>query len=107
VADVTPINQPPQEDLLNALTIAEMGKQGHYSGPGDAPSAFADVARLIRHALEGLSEPNAAAIRAARTFTDGGPFGGSPALAVPHEADDYRRARDCAAAILHAQLKGQ
>ena len=61
---------------------------------GEALKAFFSIARLIRDALDKLSEPNEAAIHAARIIV-GGTLYASP-----------RAARDLCAAILKAQLEG-
>jgi hypothetical protein len=91
-ADIRPIQQPPVEDLRNALQIA-----GARWTPGalheDGKESFDAVARLIRAALEKLASPSAGAIRAARTFLE------LYTMSELHGDD-----RDCAAAVIHAQL---
>lgn len=91
---VTPIQQPPVEDLLNALQIA----QAWYDQTGMLP--YGDIARLIRHALDQLGEPNLASIQAAATMLREAQAE-SQGFAV-----NQRYARDAAAAILKAQLTG-
>ena len=94
------IHQPPQETvegaLRNALQIAQLYGDPSVTVRGITQSALQDVARLLRHALAGLSEPNEAAISAALCW-------------VPATVNADRRyvGRDCAAAILNAQLKGE
>ena len=94
---MTPIQQPPIEDLRNALQVASLWLE---LPPGDSEhgKAFADVARLLRHALEGLGEPNEAALQAAMPWVhDDSPYDAGPLA-------KRRAARDLAAAILNAQL---
>ena len=92
----TPIQQPPVESLKNALTIADFGARGlHYA----KVSPYGDIARLIRDALEKLSEPSLAAIQAARILI--------PEYYGKHpDYEDARAIRDTVAGILKAQLEG-
>jgi len=59
-----------------------------------------DVERLLNHAIEGLSEPNAAAIHAATALLRAAMGPTAFDLAEP------RLPRDVASVILHAQLTG-
>ena len=98
MTDVTPLVQPPVEDLRNALQIAVCQcVPPHSERERDMALAFVDVARLIQHALAQLGEPNEAAIQTAYALIFGS-----------HEAtpESLRVARDEAAAILDAQLRG-
>lgn len=83
--NVTPIQQPPIEDLRNALQIANAADGG-----------FGAIARLIRHAIEGLSEPSLAAMQAGEILLR--EWSGTP--------EPERQLRDTVAGILHAQLSG-
>ena len=90
--------QPPAEDLRNALQIADMGRDGFLTSGADQAEAldgFRDIVRLLQHALQGLAEPNEAAITVAWGF-------------LPRDilGDPRRHARDLAAVILKAQLSG-
>ena len=96
MTNVTPLQQPPVEDLRNALTIAELWKDEVLRLPaGEHSQALYDIARLIRHALDQLGKPNEAAIQAAKLFVD---------AAGPEHWE--RQARDCAAAVISKQLRG-
>ena len=79
--------------IRNALQIAQVWEQDAYRG--DRP-AFLNIARLLRHALEQLGEPNLAAVQAAEVLLR--EWHGTP--------DEQRSARDTAAGILHAQMTG-
>lgn len=97
--NIQPIQQPCLEDLKNALTIAEMGRDryfGVHPPSNDAIGAFGDIARLIRHALEQLGEPNLAAIQAGEVLLK--EWQGTP--------DERRSLRDTIQGILTAQLSG-
>jgi len=96
--NVTPLIQPPVEDLRNALQIAQLWNDyGPYPNSG-GKRPFGDIARLLRHALEGLGEPNEAALQAAMPWVhDDSPYDAGPLA-------KRRAARDLAAAILNAQL---
>jgi len=59
---ITPISQPPIESLRNALQIAECYRDTLAPG-GVEP--FLDIARLIRDALDKLSEPHPATVSVA------------------------------------------
>jgi len=98
MTNVTPIQQPAIEDLRNALMIAELGPDlfHHIDHEQDAGSAFGDITRLLRHALEQLGEPNLAAVQATEILVR--EWHGTP--------DEQRSARDTAAGILHAQMTG-
>ena len=56
MTDVTPLVQPPIEDLRNALMIAEAWGSPDLSD-AETQVAFESVARLLRHALAQLGEP--------------------------------------------------
>jgi len=103
MTDVTPLVQPPVEDLRNALQIAEAQIEVADIGMGpmsELVPTFESIARLLRHALAQLGEPNTAAIDAAKVVL-------RERNALAGFADDeVRYARDCAAAILDAQLRG-
>jgi len=91
MTEVTPLVQPPVEDIRNAAMIAESwALLNEDRGERIPAETLWDIARLLRHALAQLGEPNEAAIQAARLWF--------PLL--PNEA------RDCVAAILDAQLRG-
>ena len=99
MTNVTPLVQPPRDDIVNALYIAELGGDGQYGGNNrydEVSSAFQDIARLLKHALEQLGEPNLAAVQATEILVR--EWHGTP--------DGQRSARDTAAGILHAQLTG-
>lgn len=56
-----PMTDGWKEDLLNALSIAEMGRDGFVEGvsrTAPATLAFGDIARLIRNALMKLDDAN-------------------------------------------------
>lgn len=91
---VTPIQQPPIEDLRNALQALVAWREESLRGD------LEDVERLLAHAIEGLSEPNAAAIHVATAMLRAamGP--------TAFELADPRLARDTASVILNAQLTG-
>lgn len=104
MADVLPLHshETVVGALRNALTIADMGRDGHLwenreLGYDEISPAFQDIARLIRHAIEGLSEPNLASIQAAEILVR--EYHGS--------LDDQRNARDVAAGILKAAVTGE
>lgn len=96
---VVPIQQPPIEDLRNALQIAQACGDDPLVYEG-VTNIFKDIARLIRHAIEGLSEPNAAAIRDATVMLRAAMGPTAFELAEP------RLARSVAEVILHAQVTG-
>lgn len=97
--NVQPIQQSAGEDLKNALTIAEMGALGYY---GDSPAhrevtaAFADIARLLAHALVQLGEPSLSAMQAGEILLK--EWQGTP--------EPQRQLRDTLAGILAAQVSG-
>src|SRR5712664_758296 len=93
---VQPIQQPVIEDLKNAQTMAELCGQQLY-GISQIKEDFASIARLIRHAIEGLSEPNLAAMQAGEVLLR--EWSGTP--------EPQRQLRDTIAGILHAQLTGE
>lgn len=100
MTNVQPIQQSIVEDLRNALTIAGMGRDryfGVHPPSNDAIGAFGDIARLLRHALDQLGEPNLAAVQAAEILVR--EYHGS--------LDDQRNARDVAAGILKAAVTGE
>src|SRR4029077_5325827 len=85
--------------LRNALTIASVWADPAIRGEPEINDAFASITRLLKHALAGLGEPNESAVRAAGLM-----FGFDLAL---HNAENVRReARDAAAAVISAQLRG-
>jgi|SRR6267378_8474118 len=101
MSNVTPLRS--QETVVgglkNALWIAELGRDGEFGSLpryDEAMGAFGDIARLLRHAIEGLSEPNLAAVQAAEILVR--EYHGS--------LDDQRNARDVAAGILKAAVTG-
>jgi hypothetical protein len=98
MANVTPLVQPPVEDIRNALQIAQLWVEANpvQRFVLDAPMAMGDIARLLKHALEGLSEPSLAAVQATEILMR--EWHGTP--------DGQRSARDTAAGILWAQLTG-
>src|SRR5882672_8774885 len=97
--NVQPIQQPVLEDLRNCLMIAELGVDSihHIDHEQDAAGCLGDIARLLKHAIEGLSEPSLAAVQAAATMLREAPD--------PGHVDILRYARDTAAVILKAQLE--
>ena len=104
MTNVTPIQQPPIEDIRNALQIAQLWIEANPAQRAAtfAPTALGDIARLLKHALEGLSEPSLAAVQAAATMLReaGGAYDNEGHV-------EPRYARDAAAVILHAQLTGE
>ena|SRR6266550_1628840 len=96
MTNVTPIQQPPIEDLRNCLQIAQDWSRCELSAP-DTAQVFASIARLIRHALEQLSEPNLAAIQATEILVR--EWHGS--------LEEHQNARDVAAGILRAAVTGE
>lgn len=85
--------------LRNALTVACMGRDGLYGGDSRTDhihSAFADIVRLLRHTLEGLSEPNLAAMQAGEVLLR--EWQGTP--------EPERQLRDTIAGIVAAQVSG-
>lgn len=90
---IQPIQQPAIADIRNALQALIAWREESLRGD------LRDVERLLRHALEGLGEPNAAAIQAAdamlKTYDRN-----------TVDAASGRSARDTAAVILNAQLRG-
>lgn len=99
MTNVTPIQQPAIADIRNALQLAQLGADGHYR---EGPQTFGDIARLLEHALEQLSEPNEAAIRVTTRILHAG-MGDRAFTLLP---DGHRMARDTSAAILYAQVTG-
>lgn len=98
MANVTPIQQSPIEDLRNLAQIASWWEDvSEYSDRMDAAkAAFQGIARLVRHAIEGLSEPNLAAMQA-----------GEILIREWHgQFEDRRNLRDTIQGILQAQLSG-
>ena len=105
MTDVTPLhaNETPLGALRNALSLAELWKDEVLRLPaGEHSQALHDIARLIRDALQKLSEVSPGAIRAAvlelrnaaRAYDEDGTL-------------NERYARDTAAAILKAALEGE
>ena len=94
----TPPPQPPVEDLRNAAQIAQAQADAWQGQSTPTWAAFQRIADLLRHALAGLSEPNEAAIQATM------PWLWAPDYAT--EEQRQRNRRDCAAAILKAQISG-
>jgi len=97
MTEVTPLHpvETVEGALRNALTIAEMGRDGYLHD--EVREGYQDLARLLRHTLNGLSEPNATAIQTAYALI----FGSDEAT-----PESLRVARDEAAAILSSQLRG-
>ena len=75
--------------------IADLWAQ--HAGDRDSRGAIGDIARLLRHALEQLGEPNLAAVQATEILVR--EWHGTP--------DAQRSARDTAAGILYAQMTGK
>lgn len=99
---VQPLVQPPVEDLRNALQVCagSIAEWPHSSAEHDRARLEQElkvVARLIRHALDQLGEPNLAAMQAGEILVR--EWNGSFA--------DQRNIRDVVAGILHAQLTGE
>jgi len=89
--------QPPVEDLRNALQIVEMYGDPMVQAPSFPDHAlFADIARLIRHALSQLGEPSLEAVQAAEVM-----------IREWEGSLEPRNIRDVAAVILHAAVTGQ
>jgi len=87
----TPLHQPPIESLRNALQIAWAWRdrdQGLYTAGRDI-HPFNDIARLIKDALDKLSEPHPATVRVVKNW-------------VPVVVE--REAYDCAAAVTRTAL---
>jgi hypothetical protein len=102
MTDVTPLHpvETVEGALRNALTIAEMGRDGYLHD--EVREGYQDMARLLRHTLNGLSEVSPAAVSEALVLIRCLPaYAGLEALTVTE-----REARDIAAAILDAQLRG-
>jgi len=93
MTNVQPIQQPPIEDLRNALQITQFHSHERVNGS----PAFDDIARLLRHAIMGLSEPNLAAMQAGAILL--AEWQGTP--------EPQRQLRDTIQGILHAQLTGE
>ena len=82
------------ENLKNAAAIAQAWSEPAVGGEPEITDAFASILRLIRQSLEQLSEPNDFALLAAEPF-------------LPRRlVDPHRHARDLAAVILNAQVRG-
>ena len=91
---IAPVQQPPIEDLRNVLQMLT-----NCMDSGD-PAYWGDLNAMrkrIQGAIEGLSEPNEAAIQMAQKVTR---FANGDSYLSPRDA------RDVAAAILSAQLRG-
>lgn len=86
-------DEPVAELLRNALqTATALQTMDHRT----AATGFRDIREKLARVLVMLGEPNAAAVKAAKTL-----------LAAPHSADPTdREARDWAAVILRAQVEG-
>lgn len=97
---VQPLVQPPVEDIRNAAQIAQSWAESRALSGSPYGDAFGDVARLLKHALAQLGEPNFASIQAAATMLRDAPGPGDPT------DFENRYARDTAAVILNAQLRG-
>src|SRR5258706_15132908 len=99
---VTPLVSPPLDDIRNAAQIAEawagisQGQVDQEEGDPGPYFAFRDIARLIRHAIESLSEPNLAAMQAGEVFLH--EWAGTPG--------PQRPLRDTIQGLLSAQLSG-
>jgi hypothetical protein len=77
-----------------------MGRDGEYGGDSrydHVHSAFGDVARLLKGALEALAEPNLAAMQAGEILLK--EWNGTP--------EPQRQLRDTIAGILRAQVTGE
>src|SRR5258706_16468053 len=100
---VTPLVSPPLDDIRNAAQIAEawagisQGQVDQEEGDPGPYFAFRDIARLIRHALESLSEPSLAAMQAGEILLK--EWSGTP--------EPQRQLRDTIHGILNAQLTGE
>lgn len=101
---VTPLRQPPAEDLRNAAAIASAARQW-LERPGKDPeewlSDFARIEELIGSALGKLAEPHPIVIeRAVTLLRAAGPeaFGGD-------RKAESRHARDLAAVTMTAALE--
>jgi len=113
MTEVTPLHpvETVEGALRNALTIAELWAvgvlvqatpQAQVEITAELTAAHRDVARLLRHTLSGLSEVSPAAVSEALVLIRCLPaYAGLEALTVTE-----REARDIAAAILDAQLRG-
>lgn len=88
---VQPIQQPAIADIRNALQALVAWREESLRGD------LKDVERLLRHALEGLGEPNLASVQAAEVMLR--EWEGS--------YDTQRNARDVAAVILRAAVTGE
>lgn len=96
---ITPLKAPALADLRNALQLAVA--YGEKEIPdAEAKQALGRIRGLIATALAKLSEPNAAAVRAALSALG---FESASAYRPDHERD----ARDTAAVILHAAVTGE
>ena len=86
--------QPPIEDLRNCLMIAEAWESPELSD-SETQVAFGSVARLVRHALEGLGEPHPHTVELTRRYLE--------ALSGKDVTD--REARDFAMVVITSALK--
>jgi hypothetical protein len=95
MTNITPMHSQETAEgaLRNALTIAQMGRDGYLDDDGQG---YRDIARLLKHTLEQLGEPSLAAVQATEILVR--EWHGTP--------DGQRSARDTAAGILHAQMTG-
>jgi len=96
---VTPLRQPPAEDLRNALQIAEAWLSVNLPHDPEARAAFASVARLIRAALDKLAEPSPEVIAATQRTLQ--------IWRGLESGQEAEQARDVAAVILRAALTGE
>lgn len=90
--NVQPIQQPPIEDLRNALQIAK----SYVELEQPFWQTYEDIARLLAHAIEGLSEPSLVAMQAGEILLK--EWQGTP--------EPQRQLRDTIQGILQSQLTG-
>lgn len=90
---VIPIQQPPAEDLRNAVQILEEEAVERLAPEDYAGDDNMRAARLVRSALEKLGEPTPLAVQKVQ--------------ALAPVALDEREARDLAVVVLLAQLEGR
>jgi len=99
---VTPLISPPLDDIRNAAQTAGAFAEIYAARLGLPPSneieaAFVRIARLLKHAIEGLSEPSLAAMQAGEVLLR--EWSGTP--------EPQRQFRDTIQGILNAQLTGE
>jgi len=104
MTDVTPLVQPPIEDIRNAAMIADSWASlpTLRKDPDMIRAALQDIGRLLKHALAQLGEPTAETVSEALVLMRClSAFGSLNAPSVTE-----REARDIASAILNQQLRG-